>query len=136
MMSDQAMSRRRFLGAAATAAGALAVGSHGAAAEASSPIRIEEPVHGAVLNRHHGRPVDGGLEIAVRGTAPAYRRVLVNGNPARREGARVIRRDVRGSARWALVDLGTVVVHVFESEARRFYDLELLWGDAPQVKWR
>ena len=54
---------------------------------------------------------------------------------ARRQGVRQIRREVRGSARWALADLGTVVVHVFESEARRFYDLELLWGDAPRVDW-
>jgi len=54
---------------------------------------------------------------------------------ARREGVRQIRRDVRGSARWALVDLGTVVAHVFEREARRFYDLDLLWGDAPRVDW-
>jgi len=64
------------------------VGSSGRAAESPSPIRIEAPVHGAVLNRHHGRPADGGLEIAVRGKAPADRQVLVGGSPARREGTR------------------------------------------------
>jgi len=88
MMFNQAMSRRRFLGAAATAAGAVAVGSSARAAGGSSPIRIEAPVHGAVLNRHHGRLADGGLEIPVRGTAPADRQVLVNGAPAQREGVR------------------------------------------------
>ncbi len=38
-------------------------------------------------------------------------------------------------ADWRVVDLIDVVVHVFEPNTRRFYDLEMLWGDAPQVEW-
>lgn len=49
-------------------------------------IRITEPVHGAVLNRLHGRARDGGLEITVRGTAPRGHAVAVNGTPALRSG--------------------------------------------------
>ncbi len=37
---------------------------------------------------------------------------------------------------WVLVDMADIVVHVFEAETRRFYDLELLWGDAPKVRWK
>ena len=36
-------------------------------------------------------------------------------------------------ARWVLLDYGHFVVHVFLSEARRYYDLERLWADAPRV---
>lgn len=35
------------------------------------------------------------------------------------------------AAIWILMDYGDVVFHVFQEEARRFYALERLWGDAP-----
>lgn len=38
----------------------------------------------------------------------------------------------RGNS-WELLDFGSVVVHVFTDEARKFYDLERLWADAEQV---
>ncbi len=34
---------------------------------------------------------------------------------------------------WALIDFGHLIVHVFESDAKDFYDLEGLWSDAPLV---
>jgi len=38
-------------------------------------------------------------------------------------------------ARWVLMDYGDFVVHVFLDEAREFYDLEGLWGDATLWAW-
>lgn len=37
------------------------------------------------------------------------------------------------SARWILLDYGSVIVHVFHQEDREFYDLERLWADASAV---
>ncbi len=38
----------------------------------------------------------------------------------------------RGSA-WELLDYGSLVVHVFTEEARKFYALERLWADAEEI---
>lgn len=34
---------------------------------------------------------------------------------------------------WALLDFGHLIIHVFESAARAFYDLDGLWSDAKPV---
>ncbi len=39
-------------------------------------------------------------------------------------------------ADWVLLDFVDLVVHLFDAERRSYYDLELLWGDAPRVSWR
>jgi ribosome-associated protein len=45
---------------------------------------------------------------------------------------------LEGSAegRWTLIDYGDFVVHVFSAEARVYYSLEDIWGDAPRLDWQ
>ncbi|HVT04254.1 MAG TPA: ribosome silencing factor [Thermoanaerobaculia bacterium] len=40
------------------------------------------------------------------------------------------------SGRWVLLDYGDFIVHIFTEECRRFYGLERLWGDAPNITRR
>ena len=52
---------------------------------------------------------------------------------AQENGYEVKRMEGFDSARWILVDLGDVVAHIFHKDERVFYNLERLWGDAPQL---
>ena len=45
--------------------------------------------------------------------------------PVRREGVR--------EGRWAVLDYGDVLVHIFNDETRLFYHLEKLWGDESNI---
>lgn len=37
---------------------------------------------------------------------------------------------------WIVADFVEVVCHLFEPGTRAHYDLEMMWGDAPKLKWR
>ncbi|AVK84230.1 MULTISPECIES: ribosome silencing factor [Lysinibacillus] len=52
---------------------------------------------------------------------------------AEKEGYEIRRVEGFDAARWVLVDLGDVVAHVFHKDERAYYNLERLWGDAPQL---
>ena len=45
-------------------------------------------------------------------------------------GERPYRKEGFENAEWILVDYVTVVVHIFQTEVRNFYNLESLWADA------
>jgi len=39
----------------------------------------------------------------------------------------------RVNAEWILMDYGYFIIHIFSKEAREYYYLEKLWGDAPRA---
>jgi ribosome-associated protein len=51
----------------------------------------------------------------------------------RADGVRPLHVEGYNRGQWVLLDFGDLVVHVFEEKPRRFYALERLWGDAPDV---
>ena len=48
--------------------------------------------------------------------------------------SRAIRIEGYAGGEWVLLDYGDFIVHVFDKEAREFYDLERLWLDAGRVE--
>lgn len=35
---------------------------------------------------------------------------------------------------WTIVDLSEMIVHIFQKDTRKHYDLERLWGDVPVIE--
>ncbi|MFE4710643.1 MULTISPECIES: ribosome silencing factor [Paenibacillus] len=70
----------------------------------------------------------GNSDIQVQAIATEVRKVV-------HEAGGVIR-GIEGmdSARWVLMDLGDVVVHVFHRDEREYYNIERLWSDAKVVE--
>jgi ribosome-associated protein len=49
------------------------------------------------------------------------------------EGVKPLLVEGTTPGRWILIDFGDFIVHIFTEDCRRFYGLERLWGDAPNV---
>jgi len=49
------------------------------------------------------------------------------------EGTRPFRKAGTPDSQWVALDYVDFVVHLFSLDARRYYDLESLWNDAPRV---
>ena len=45
-------------------------------------------------------------------------------------GFRLSHIEGQTSAKWVLLDFGSIIVHLFDKESREFYDLERVWRDA------
>jgi ribosome-associated protein len=69
----------------------------------------------------------GASERQVQAIADAVQEKLRDGR------VRPLHVEGYNRALWVLLDYGDLVVHVFQEEPRRYYALERLWGDAPDV---
>lgn len=52
----------------------------------------------------------------------------------KKEDIYALRIEGRREGWWVVLDYGGLVIHIFQPEARVFYDLERLWSDVPQIE--
>lgn len=57
----------------------------------------------------------------------------INEQLKKQMAARPVRIEGYSSAEWVLLDYGDFIVHIFNNDAREFYDLARLWRDARKV---
>ena len=71
----------------------------------------------------------GGSDTQVRAIADA----VIDG--CKNDGVEIHHVEGLDSPSWVLIDTIDIVVHIFRSETRKYYQLELLWGDADIEKF-
>ena len=74
--------------------------------------------------------------VLVTGTSDRHARAIADSivEALRETGEKPLGVEGYDEGRWILVDLGDVVVHVFQEDVRADYDLERLWSDAPALE--
>jgi ribosome-associated protein len=84
------------------------------------------------------RPIASFTEFFVIAAGSNQRQVQaiaddINEQLKKQLGRRPVRIEGYRAAEWVLLDYGDFIVHLFNKEARDFYDLERLWRDAGKV---
>ncbi|MFW6133171.1 MAG: ribosome silencing factor [Planctomycetota bacterium] len=104
-----------------------------ATARAASRYNTEDIV---VLDLRQFSPV---TQYFVIGTGTSARQLRATADEIARVGTRrgdpVWRTAGLETCTWVLLDFVDVVVHLFDQTHRAYYDLELIWGEAPRVDW-
>jgi len=89
-----------------------------------------------VLDLQGVSPVTDYFVIAT-GTSPRQMRSVADdiADFGKSIGQPVWQKAGMDSSQWVLLDFVDAVVHIFDVQARSYYDLELMWGEAPRVEW-
>ena len=84
------------------------------------------------------RKVTNFCDFFVICSAPSGRRIkaIADGviDSLAEKGIKIPRSASKDDSSWIALDLGDVLVHIFDSDLREFYNLEHLWQDAPRLE--
>ncbi|MDF2626435.1 MAG: hypothetical protein K0R39_266 [Symbiobacteriaceae bacterium] len=75
--------------------------------------------------------------VICTGTSTTHVRAIVDNIEEQLSGLGLSLHHMEGyqNGRWILLDFNDIVVHVMQPAEREFYNLERLWGDAPELKF-
>lgn len=76
-----------------------------------------------------------GHFVIVNGTSGRQVRAIAQHlkDTAKEMGITPLSTEGQNTAKWMILDLGDVVIHIFDAKSRGFYDLESLWADAEVI---
>jgi ribosome-associated protein len=76
-------------------------------------------------------PIADYFVIATGGSAPQIAALCKTAEDFLKEnGLKLHHTEGLQSGKWALLDFGTIIVHLFDKDSREYYNLERIWGDA------
>lgn len=81
-----------------------------------------------------GRTIIADKFVVITGRSKIQTRSIADSitEKVKESGMRVSRVEGYADGNWILLDLGSVVVHIFTPEQRAFYNLERLWAMSPE----
>jgi ribosome-associated protein len=100
----------------------------------SAELSLELKAHEVVVLDLRGISTATDYFVIASGTSDVQVKAIADHivDELREEGVRPQHVEGMSGGRWVLLDYVDFVVHVFHPQARSFYQLENLWGDAPR----
>ncbi len=135
--SKAAVVKRARSGTGGAARAAAAVGAKKFAIDAA---RLMSDLHcdNVVIFDTQGKSDVMDFVVIASGTSDRQMRSVADDlrELAKAQNMGVYGKELDERTTWVVIDLVEVVIHLFEPQARAYYDLEMMWGDCPQVKWK
>ncbi|MFY9779931.1 MAG: ribosome silencing factor [Candidatus Baltobacteraceae bacterium] len=103
--------------------------------EIVSAAALDKKAENVAVLPLNGRTIVADAFVIATGRSKIQTRAIADAiaEKVREAGYAVARTEGYAEGGWILLDLGTVVAHVFMPDQRAFYNLERLWG-APEAK--
>jgi ribosome-associated protein len=100
--------------------------------------RVAEETRGTDIRVLDLRQLTPVVDYFVIATGSSRRQMHAMAEEIEKAVKQILHDRARGSegyeeGRWIVLDFGNVMVHLFDPEARGYWDLEGLWSDAPRV---
>ncbi len=72
--------------------------------------------------------------VVCTASSSTHRKAIIEEIEEKINGEKILSVDFNPSSGWNVVDCGEFILHIFEEEQRKFYDIEGLWADAKHIR--
>ena len=102
-------------------------------AKTAAEALAEKKGKGILLLDVRGMSDSADYFVIASGTSDTHLRALIE-SVEEKVSIPAYKKDIASGTNWAVLDYGSVMVHVFLEDARIFFNLERLWNSAKSVK--